>query len=191
MTKTKVKDGKKVEEKPLFKEKTMSQILIEQNQKMDELAYIPNDPDLPPNWYKNPDLLYQEELKRWDSLNKENLSINELKERLIKAEMLIEYELYTEHRLLQLYVEGRITIKKAIERDIKTRESKVAGLSKKTIAFRDQAKRIIEEITENKRSIHQNDFEKFRIKFKRPASTARKYWQNLTGFQSTKKVHII
>lgn len=147
MIKTLSKDGKWIEKKPISKEKTMSQILIEQNHKMDELGHIPDDPDLPPNWYKNSDLLYQEELKRWDSLNKENLSIDEIKARLIKAEILIEYELFTEHRLLQLYVEGRITIKKAIERDIKTRENKTAGRRKQTEPNKIKAKKIFDEIT--------------------------------------------
>jgi hypothetical protein len=191
MTKTKVKDGKKVEEKPLSKEKTMSQILIEQNQKMDELAIIPinRDPDFPPNWYKYPDLLYQEELKRWDSLNKENLSINELKERLIKAEILIEYELYTEHRLLQLYVEGRITIKKAMERDIKAKENKTIGRRKQIEPKKIKAKEIFDEVVEELKSMNPEGWRLFKLRVGKeaiPESSARNYWKEFTGFDSVK-----
>jgi len=186
------KDGKKIEIKRISRGKTMLQILQEQNKKIDELGKIEfgRDPDFPPNWYKNPDLYMQERSKRLNILNHENLSLEQIKTRLIEAEMVIAYETFTEHRLLQLYIEGRITIKMAIEHDSKTKSSRKDGLAKKNQYLSNLTKKVILEITANERPIHQNDFERFRIKFKKPTSTARKYWLTETGFSSTKKVRM-
>jgi len=191
MTKTKVKDGKKVEEKPLSKEKTMSQILIEQNQKMEKLSIIPinRDPDFPPNWYKYPDLLYKEELKRLHNLNKENLSIDELKSRLIKAEMVISYETLIEHRLLQLYVEGRITIRKGIEHGSKAKENKTIGRRKQIEPKKIKAKEIFDEVVEELKSMNPEGWRLFKLRVGKeaiPESTARNYWREFTGFSSVK-----
>ena len=169
----------------------MSQILIEQNQKMDELERTPNDrdSDLPINWYRHTDLYLKEALKRFDDLNSENLSINELKARLINAEMFINFQIYTELRLIQLSIEGRITIKKAIDHGNKAKENRTTGRRNQTKSKKIKAKEIFDEITGELKSMNPKGWRLFKLRLGRAniiESTARNYWKEFTGFDNVK-----
>jgi hypothetical protein len=188
---TKVVSGKKVTHKQKTERQTLLELVNEQCRVINELCVQPADrtPDFPPNWFVHKDLGEQEFNKRMKNLNEANLNIEKIKERLIQAEMVLAYEAILTQRLLEIHIAGRKALSKVNEHYSTTQQNKKNGLQKKHKDKKELAHKIIDEITQQKRPIHQNDFEIFRIKTKFHPSTARKYWLAITKFESTKKIH--
>lgn len=190
MENTKYINGKKVNKKSKGTKKTLKEKLIEHNQIINNLSVVPADrnPKTPTNWYVHQDLYALEFNKRLDNLNKLNLNKAQLKVKLIEVEMEIAFVHHLMvNMLLPTHFEGRKAINKSIEHISQSETSRKDGVNKRYQKGKDLAKEIISEITKSERPIHQNDFDIFRIKSKFAPSTARKYWQDLTGFKSTKK----
>jgi hypothetical protein len=147
------------------------------------------DPKKPTNWYANQELYGAERQKRLDALNKQNLSIEDLKLRLVEAEMVIAYESFLSQQLLMLHIEGGKALTNIADHHSEDVLLRTKGANNKHSARKQLAKKLILEIGHGE--ISQNDYERFRIKASKegfPISTIRKYWLQETGFESTKKI---
>lgn len=173
--------------------KKLPEIIQERIGVINQLIVVPNDddPDKPHNWYANNDLYKLEQQKRLHILSNLNLSFEDLKIRLVDAEMVIAYESVLNQQLLKLHIEGRKALTNIAEHHYEDVELRKKGVDKKNAVHRQKVHKLIEEIGEG--TIHQNDYQKFRIKATKlgfPNSTIRKYWLEETGFKSTKKLRI-
>jgi hypothetical protein len=186
--------SKVVEKKPKSNRKKLPEIIQERISIINQLIEIPidADPDKPSNWYANKELYKKEYKKRLSNLNKtKDLTLNDLKIRLIDAEMVISYEAFLNQQLLNLYIEGRKALTNIKKHHLEDVELRIKGINKKNESKRQLAKKIIFDICGG--AIHQNHYEKFRIRANNlgfPTSTIRKYWLEETGFKSTKKIRI-
>jgi hypothetical protein len=185
--------GKKIIKKSKSIRKKLPEIIQERIGVINQLIEVPNDddPDKPHNWYANKELYKLEQQKRFHILSNLNLSFENLKIRLVDAEMVIAYESFLNQQLLKLHIEGRKALTNIAEHHYEDVELRKKGVVKKNAVYRQQVRNLIEEI--GKGAIHQNDYEKFRIKATNlgfPNSTIRKYWLEETGFKSTKKLRI-
>jgi hypothetical protein len=181
--------GKKVVKKSRSTRKKLPDIIHERVNAINDLLAIveDKDPKKPTNWYANQEFYGAERQKRLGVLNKQNLTIEDLKLRLVEAEMVIAYESFLSQQLIMLHIEGRKALTNIAEHHAEDVLLRTKGLSNKNADKLEIAKNLILEI--GKGSISQNDWGKFRIKASRKGfktSTIRKYWLKITGFKSTK-----
>jgi len=183
--------GKKVEKKSKSNRQKLPEVIRGYFDDINQLVAIPadEDPNKPHNWYINQELYQQVHQRRMVNLDNQNLTIEALKTKLIDAEMFISYQEFMNQHLLQLYINGRKGLTKVALHHSEDIELRKRGIERKHSVRRQQAKNLIAEI--GKGAIHQNDYEKFRIKAVKlgiPLPTIRSYWLQETGFKTTKKI---
>jgi hypothetical protein len=194
---TKVVSGKKVKKKVKGNKKTLKEKLIEKNKIINKLSVKPADrnQNIPPNWFVYEDLGEQEYNKRLSILNKENLTIEQLKSRLVQAEMVIAYEHYlSSNMLLPTHIEGRKAINDAIEHIKETEQIRKEGVNKtkRNQDKKNLIKKIMKNLKDEKSEISVDDWRVFNLRATTAGlseSYARNYWKEITGFESTKKIH--
>jgi len=190
-------NGKEVIKRPIKEGESLPQLLKRLVNLLEEIDLIPgnDDPNNPHNWYGDKTLQKKEFNKRYQKLQSQNLSKEDLLNRLVDMEMVVEFENYFNFLLIKPYIASREAIFRSHEIATQSAKKRREGKSKRFDPQRQSAIKVINAIRELKGKLHQNDYGIYIIKTSKlippiPKSTARDYWLSETGFISTKKIGI-